>query len=114
MGVPSWGRFRGTQMVYTNASPGEDGTCPTAEFTKAGDGGFAGGEQDARRYSVARDAEQDGKAIRGVIGVIYSDPNGSNRAARLYWHSKETGLVPDAPSEARLSVKDWGSIQLGR
>ena len=63
---------------------------------------------------MARDAEQDGKAIRGVIGVIYSDPNGSNRAVHMCWHNKKTGLISDVPSEARLSVEDWGSIQFGR
>lgn len=50
--------------------------------------------------------------IRGVLGVIYSDPSGTNRAARLYWHDKQTGLVSDVPSEARLNSTRWGKLTL--
>jgi len=52
----------------------------------------------------------DDKEIKGVIGVIFSDPSGKNRAARIYWHNKNTGLVSDVPSEARLDVKNWGPV----
>jgi hypothetical protein len=55
-----------------------------------------------------------GKEIAGVVGVIYSDPAGTNRAARLYWHDKHTGLVSDVPSEARLETKRWGPIDVDR
>ena len=50
--------------------------------------------------------------LKGVAGVIYSDPAGTNRAARLYWHNKQTGLVSDVPSEARLEPAQWGTVQL--
>ncbi len=51
-----------------------------------------------------------GATLRGVVGVIFSDPSGNNRAARLYWHDKQTGLVSDVPSEARLQPNRWGPI----
>jgi hypothetical protein len=51
--------------------------------------------------------------LKGVAGVIYSDPSGTNRAARLYWHAKDTGQISDVPSESRLSPAGWGKIQLG-
>lgn len=49
--------------------------------------------------------------LKGIIGVIFSDPSGTNRAARLYWHDKSTGLVSDVPSEAKLSPAHWGVIR---
>ena len=49
--------------------------------------------------------------IRGVVGAIFSDPSGINRAARVYWHDKATGLVSDVPSESRLNVKNFGEIE---
>lgn len=53
-----------------------------------------------------------GQAVKGVVGVIYSDPSGTNRAVRLYWHDKETGMVSDVPSESRLTPDHWGPIQI--
>ena len=50
--------------------------------------------------------------LKGIIGVIFSDPSGTNRASRLYWHSKSTGLVSDVPSEAKLTPANWGPIKL--
>ena len=55
-----------------------------------------------------------GKEISGVLGVIYSDPSGTNRAARLYWHDKSTGMVNDVPTEARLDSKKWGPIDIDK
>ena len=55
-----------------------------------------------------------GTELRGQIGVIYSDQAGTNRTARLYWHNKDTGLVADVPSEARLEPKRWGPIDIDR
>ncbi|KAH0534010.1 hypothetical protein FGG08_007387 [Glutinoglossum americanum] len=52
--------------------------------------------------------------IKGLAGVIFSDPSGTNRASRLYWHDKGTGLVSDVPSEARLEPKNWGPIQIAK
>ncbi len=55
-----------------------------------------------------------GSQISGIVGVIFSDPSGTNRAARLYWHDKETGLVSDVPSESRLSPKRWGILSVDK
>jgi hypothetical protein len=51
-------------------------------------------------------------SLKGLVGVIFSDPAGKNRASRLYWHDKQTGLVSDVPSEARLDPANWGSIEV--
>ena len=55
-----------------------------------------------------------GSKIKGVVGVIYSDPSGTNRASRLYWHNKKTGLVSDVPSEARIDDKNFGTIEMDK
>jgi len=51
-------------------------------------------------------------ALKGTVGVIYSDPLGANRVARMYWFDKATDLVSDVPSEARLDAKQWGPIRI--
>ncbi|MBC2601728.1 FlgD immunoglobulin-like domain containing protein [Puniceicoccus vermicola] len=48
--------------------------------------------------------------LTGIVGVIFSDPSGTNRVSRLYWHDKNTGMVSDVPSEAKLNPKNWGVI----
>ncbi len=52
--------------------------------------------------------------LKGIIGVIYSDPSGTNRASRIYWHDKTTGLVSDIPTEAAVRPAKWGTIQIGK
>jgi hypothetical protein len=49
--------------------------------------------------------------LKGITGVIFSDPSGTNRASRLYWHDKATGLVSDVPSEAGLNPSRWGILR---
>jgi hypothetical protein len=53
-------------------------------------------------------------SLKGVIGVIYSDPTGTSRVARLYWSDKQTGLVSDIPSEARIEPARFGRIVIGK
>ena len=50
--------------------------------------------------------------IKGLVGVIFSDPAGKNRASRLYWHDKQTGLVSDVPTESSLNPATWGTIRV--
>jgi len=50
--------------------------------------------------------------LTGLMGVVFSDPSGTNRMARLYWHSKATDLVSDVPSESALTPNQWGPIHL--
>ena len=53
-------------------------------------------------------------SLKGVIGVIYSDPTGINRVARLYWNDKQTDMVSDVPSEARIDAARFGPIVIGK
>jgi hypothetical protein len=57
---------------------------------------------------------QPGQQLRGVVGTIYSDPSGTNRAARLYWMDKSTDLVSDVPSESRIDTTRFGPITVER
>ena len=52
------------------------------------------------------------RQIKGLVGVIFSDPAGKNRASRLYWHDKATGLVSDVPTESSLNPATWGTIEI--
>jgi hypothetical protein len=61
-----------------------------------------------------RDVGLDGLkpgSLKGVVGVIFSDPAGINRSARVYWHDKATGLVSDVPSESRIETRNFGEIE---
>lgn len=42
------------------------------------------------------------------LGVIFSDAKGDNRAARVYWSNKATGLVADVPGEIMPAPQLWG------
>jgi hypothetical protein len=53
-------------------------------------------------------------ALKGIVGVIYSDPSGTNRASRLYWHDKGTGMVSDVPTEAKLNTANWGPVRMAK
>lgn len=50
--------------------------------------------------------------IKGVAGVIFSDPAGTDRQTRLYWHDKATTLVNDVPTESSLDVDRFGVISV--
>ncbi len=49
-----------------------------------------------------------GQAYKLDLGVIYSDANGTNRAARVYWANKATGLINDVPGEIMAQPGLWG------
>ena len=51
-----------------------------------------------------------GASLKGVAGVIYSNPSGDNRLVRLYWFDKQTDMVSDIPSEASLDASLWGPV----
>jgi len=51
-----------------------------------------------------------GSTLKGVAGVILSNPAGTNRLVRLYWYDKQTDLVSDVPSEAALDPARWGTV----
>jgi len=58
-------------------------------------------------------APEPGKAYKADLGVIYSDAKGNNRAARVYWSNKATGLVNDVPGEIMPTPNLWGTAKLG-
>lgn len=49
-----------------------------------------------------------GKTYKADVGVIFSDPTGTNRTARVYWSNQATGLVNDVPGEIMATPNLWG------
>ncbi|MBS3764544.1 MAG: hypothetical protein KGZ25_14695, partial [Planctomycetes bacterium] len=52
-----------------------------------------------------------GLKLRGDVGFISSNANGTANVARTYWSNKHTNLVNDLPSEALLYPKSWGVLE---
>ena len=57
-------------------------------------------------------APQQGKSYKADLGVIYSDAKGDNRAARVYWANKATGLTSDVPGEIMANPSLWGTAKI--
>ncbi len=55
---------------------------------------------------------QPGKTYKLDLGAIFSDATGTNRAMRMYWANKATGLVNDVPGEIMPSPNLWGTAAL--
>ncbi len=53
-----------------------------------------------------------GKEYRADLGAVFSDATGTNRAARIYWSNKATGLVNDVPGEIMANPNLWGAARL--
>ena len=51
---------------------------------------------------------QPGMVLRGDMGVIWSDAQGSINTMRAYWSSRQTNIVSDLPYESWLYPKTWG------
>ncbi|MCS7254808.1 MAG: hypothetical protein NZ781_12400, partial [Armatimonadetes bacterium] len=60
--------------------------------------------------SAIRFAPKAGAAYKGDVGVIYSDAGGSRNVLRACYFNKDTAIVNDIPTEARLQPQNWGII----
>jgi len=54
-----------------------------------------------------RFAPRPGTTTRGDVGVIFSDAAGSRAVLRLYYANKDTAIVDDIPTQARLEPLKW-------
>lgn len=52
-----------------------------------------------------------GKKLRGDLGAIFSDRDGTINLLRSYWANQATGLVNDVPGEAMLTPRLWGTLR---
>jgi hypothetical protein len=59
-----------------------------------------------------RFAPGPGMLLKGDVGVIFSDPGGSRNVLRAYYANRNTAIVNDIPSEARLTPRDWGVLRV--
>lgn len=57
-------------------------------------------------------APRPGLFTRGDAGVIFSDPGGSRDVLRAYYANRDTAIVNDIPSEARLDPHRWGAVEV--
>lgn len=48
------------------------------------------------------------------FGVLFSDPSGMQTVARAYWSNRDTNIVTDISSEARLAPGNWGLCRFGK
>jgi len=53
-----------------------------------------------------------GKGYKADLGVVFSDATGNDRAARVYWSNKATGLVNDVPGEIMSNPNLWGTARI--
>lgn len=53
-----------------------------------------------------------GKDYQADLAAVFSDATGTNRAARVYWSNKATGLVNDVPGEIMATPNLWGVAAL--
>ncbi len=60
--------------------------------------------------SVLGFAPQSGATLLGDLGLLRGD--GAQTTQRLYWSNKQTDIVSDIPSEARLQPAQWGLWKL--
>jgi len=57
-------------------------------------------------------APKPGMLLKGDVGVIFSDPGGSRDVLRVCYADKDTAIVNDIPTEARLEPAKWGMVQV--
>ncbi len=55
---------------------------------------------------------QAGQKLKGDLGVLRG--NGFQTLQRVYWSNKASGIVADVPSEAELTPKLWGRLEVTR
>jgi hypothetical protein len=53
---------------------------------------------------------KQGATYKGDVGVIWSDAGGSRNVLRVCYFNKDTSIVNDIPTEARLQPHRWGMI----
>ena len=68
---------------------------------------------DAGRGRPAYNAPKPGAEGRIDFGVLFSDPKGTATALRACWHNRDTNIVSDIPTEARLQPNLWGTLLIG-
>ncbi len=51
-------------------------------------------------------------ALRGDVGIIYSDETGTNRSQRAYYYNRQTQMTADLTTEAALQPDRWGVVEL--
>jgi hypothetical protein len=53
-----------------------------------------------------------GQATRGDVGVLFGTDGGGRTILRAYYSNKDTMVVEDVPSEARLTPANWTTLEV--
>jgi hypothetical protein len=53
-----------------------------------------------------------GRPLRGDVGVLFSDASGTATVLRAYYYNRDTAVVNDLPTEARLVPARWGLVDV--
>ena len=51
---------------------------------------------------------------RGDVGVLFGTDGGGRTILRAYYANKDTAIVEDVPSEARLTPAKWTAVEVGK
>ena len=51
-----------------------------------------------------------GTALRGDLGVLFSNPGGNAVSRRAFYFNQDTQITQDIPSEVRLQPANWGPL----
>ena len=81
-----------------------------AEVSKSADGYVLEGSVPLADLGFAARVPRE---VRGDLGVIYGDRDGTVNMFRNHWSNKATGLVNDVPGEVMFSPKQWGTFLFG-
>jgi hypothetical protein len=55
---------------------------------------------------------EPGMDIRGDVGVLFSNRGGSVTVLRAYVNNRDTAIVEDLPTEARLQPDKWAELEV--
>ncbi len=57
---------------------------------------------------------KEGGTVTGDMGIIGSNPDGTENAVRIYKYNQNTGLTKDIPMEAKIDTTQWRTITFGK
>lgn len=52
-----------------------------------------------------------GQTVRGDVGVLQSDQEGTRTVSRIYWANRSNVVLGDLPAEARVTPALWGRLR---
>jgi hypothetical protein len=104
----------------TFSSPlGEENVAEVSELTRARvafvvQGAAWAVEAAIPWAAVGAAAPAESIDLRGDVGALASDPDGTRTVSRFYWSNREHVVLGDLPAEARILPVHWGTLRFER